>query len=137
MKLNTHLRFNDGVCKEAMEFYQSCLGGEVSMMTVADSPMASQMPDKHGYIMHAVLTKNGVTLLSGSDMMQDTATLGDNIAIMVDGDSETEAQALFAALTPEGDVFMPLERQFWGGLFGIVTDKYGIEWAISFMERKQ
>jgi PhnB protein len=130
-KLNPFLRFNDGKCKEAMNFYKDCLGGELEFMTVKGSPMEAQMPaDKQEFIMHSTLSKDGFVLI-GSDMMQDRATVGDHAGLSLDCESEEEIKTVFAKLSSGGEVFMPIEKQFWGALFGIVTDKYGVEWMLN------
>ncbi len=85
--------------------------------------------------MHATLEKDGVTLVSAADMMRDKAVVGDNFAIMLTCQSEEEATALFSKFSEGGEVFMPLEMQFWGGLFGMVTDKFGIEWTVNYQKK--
>jgi PhnB protein len=66
-QLNAYLRF-DGNCREAMTFYMKCLGGELKMQTVGESPMAAQSPNMKDKIMHSVLTMEGITIMA-SDMM--------------------------------------------------------------------
>lgn len=135
-QLNPFLRFNDSKCREAMEFYKECFGGEISFMTVKDSPMAKDMPaDKQELIMHAELTK-GDFVFYGSDMMRDTAVVGDNVGMSLNCDSEKEMRDIFAKLSEGGEVFMEIEDAFWGALFGMVTDKYGIEWMLNFSKKK-
>ena len=78
-KLSPFLRFNDNKCREAMNFYKECLGGELDFMTVKESPMSKDMPaDKQDLIMHSTLKKGGWVLI-GSDMMRDKAAIGDNV----------------------------------------------------------
>jgi PhnB protein len=135
-QLNPFLRFNNGKCREAMNFYKSCFGGELSFMTLGESPMVKDMPDKAELIMHAEL-KKGDFVFFGSDMMRDKAVLGDNVGMALNCESEQEIHDLFAKLSKDGEVFMPIEDVFWGALFGIVTDKYGIEWMLNFMKEKK
>jgi PhnB protein len=131
MKLNPHLRFNDDKCAEAIEFYKNCFpGAKVEPMYLKNSPMAKDMPESGNKIMHALFQAREVEF-SMSDMMRDKAVIGDQISIMVNCDNEKEAQELFKKLSAGGDVFMPLEKQFWGAWFGVVTDKYGIEWDLN------
>jgi PhnB protein len=133
-QLNPFIRFNDGKCREAMEFYKDCLGGELEFMTIKDSPMAGDMPeDKQGNIMHSTLTKDGWVLI-GSDMMRDIAKVGDNVGISLNCTSEEEIRNAFAKLAEGGEIFMPLEDAFWGAIFGVLTDKYGIEWMLNFQK---
>jgi len=132
VKLNPFLRFNDSKCREAMNFYKDCIGGELEFMTVKGSPMSKDMPaDKQDIIMHSML-KKGDWVLIGSDMMRDKAVVGDNVGVSLECESESEIKEIFAKLSKDGDVFMPLEEVFWGAIFGLVTDKYGIEWMLNY-----
>ncbi len=133
-QLNPFVRFNDGKCVEGMNFYKDCLGGELEFMTVKSSPMAKDMPEeKQDYIMHSTLTKDNWVLM-GSDMMMEKAVMGDHIGISLNCESDEEIKTIFAKLSEGGEVFMPLEDQFWGALFGVVTDKYGVEWMLNFQK---
>ncbi len=131
-QLNTYLRFNDGKCREAMSFYKECLGGELTFQTVGESPMASELPpEAKDKIMHSTLKKGDLELFA-SDMMRDKAIVGDNISLALNCESEEEIKKLFSKLSIDGEIFMPLEKAFWGGIFGMVTDKYGVEWMLNF-----
>lgn len=129
--LYTNIKFNDMKCREAMNFYKDILGGELDIMTVKGSPMESEFPpEKHDLITHSTLKNNGWMLI-GADMMQDTATVGDNVGIMLDCQTAEEIETIFAKLSEGGTVFMPLSQQFWGATYGVVTDKFGIEWQLN------
>ncbi|MDB5259039.1 MAG: glyoxalase [Candidatus Taylorbacteria bacterium] len=131
IKLNPYVRFNDAKCREAMTFYKEALGGELIFQTVGESPMAKEMsPETHDRIMHADLKSSSMELY-GSDMMRDKAVIGDNVSLSLNCDTEEEANSLFAKLSKGGEVFMPLEKAFWGAIFGVFTDKYGVEWMIN------
>jgi PhnB protein len=133
-KLNPYLRFNDAKCREAFTFYKSILGGELKFQTSGESPMAKEMPkDKQHLIMHAELKGDGFELY-GSDMMRDVAKIGDNFSLSLNYDNRKDIDEHFKKLSEGGEVFMPLEKQFWGGIFGVVTDKYGFEWMLNFQE---
>jgi PhnB protein len=135
-KVSPYLRFNDLKCREAFGFYKDCFGGgEIQLMTVGDSPMAKDMPPGSGdRIMHAVFKKGDMQLL-GSDMMRDKAVVGDNVSVMVEFDNEKELNTVFDKMAKGGEVFMKPEEMFWGGVFGTLTDKYGIEWSYHFQKR--
>ncbi|MES3005623.1 MAG: VOC family protein [Patescibacteria group bacterium] len=136
IKLNPFLRFNDNKCREAMNFYKDCLGGELDFMTVEGSPVSKDMPaDKQGLIMHSTLKKNDWVLI-GSDMMRDKAVIGDHVGVFLDFESEEEIKTVFEKLSKGGEVFMPLEETFWGAVFGLVTDKYGVEWMLNYSKNK-
>jgi PhnB protein len=134
VKLNPYVRYNDGKCREAFTFYQSILGGKLTFQAIGESPMAKEVSaDKQNFIMHAELS-NGDIKLFGADMMRDVAKVGDNFSLSLNYDNGDEIRTHFAKLSEGGEVFMPLEKQFWGGLFGMVTDKYGIEWMFNYQE---
>lgn len=133
-KINPFVKFNDAKCKEAMNFYKDILGGELKFMTVGSTEMAKDMAaEKHDLIMHSTLTKDGWVLI-GSDMMRDKAIIGDNVGVSIDCQSEAELRTIFAGLEKGGQVFMAPEDVFWGAVFGMVTDKYGIEWMLNFQK---
>lgn len=132
LQLNPYLRFNDSKCREAMNFYKEIFGGELTFQTLSETPMSKEMPaDAQSKIMHATL-KNGDFELFASDMMRDKATIGDNISLAVNCGSEEQIRNLFEKLKIGGEIFMPLEKAFWGGLFGMLTDKFGIEWMLNY-----
>ncbi len=134
--LNPYISF-DGKAKEAMEFYKNSIGGEVSFQTVGETPMAKDMPaESHSKIMHATF-KKGALEFSAADMMRDKAVVGDNIVLALNCDSKEEIETLFAKLSAGGEVFMPLQEVFWGATFGVVTDKYGVEWMFNFQKEKE
>ena len=131
-QINAYLNF-DGTCREAMTFYKECLGGELTLQTIEGSPFESQCPAaiKH-QIMHATLTK-GPLLLMGSDMVgPDGFQKGNNISLSLNCSTEEEINRFFTALSAGGKILEPLKDQFWGAIFGCVTDKFGIRWMLNF-----
>ncbi|MDP2668221.1 MAG: VOC family protein [bacterium] len=131
-KLHPFLRFNDGQCREAMEFYKGMFGGKVEYMTLGESPMAKDSPkEQYGLIMHSELS-SGAVVFYGSDMFRDRAVKGDQVGMALNCASEAELNEHFAKLSDGGDVFMKPEKQFWGGIFAVVTDKYGVEWMLNY-----
>ena len=63
--------------------------------------------------------------------MRDKAVVGDNIVVSLNLEDEADANKIFNALSNGGEVFMPMEKQFWGAIFGVLTDKYGVEWMLN------
>lgn len=126
-----------GNCRAAMEFYRDCLGAELRLQTVGDTPMAAQMPpDSHGMIMHADLTKGGLRLMA-SDLVGDYPfNPGDTISLMLYCDTEAEVRGYFAKLSAGGTVNQPLEEQFWGAVYGDLTDKFGLRWMLNWDKPK-
>lgn len=129
--LNPYLNFPDAQAREAMEFYRSVLGGELSIMTFGDmgteGPLASQ-------VMHAQLTTPGGITLMGADAPPEMVqvTYGDSVSVSVSGGSEDaeELRTWFAALSEGGQVRQPLEPAPWGDEFGMFVDRFGIGWLV-------
>jgi PhnB protein len=131
-KLNPYVNVLDGKAREAVEFYQSVLGGELTISTFADmgteGPVAEQ-------VMHAQLeTPAGFTLMVADAPPEMVAvTMGDNISISISGD-QAEADSLrgwFAGLAEGGEVRQPLELAPWGDEFGMLVDRFGIGWMVN------
>ncbi|MHC1718642.1 MAG: VOC family protein [Acidaminococcaceae bacterium] len=121
-----------GNCREAMAFYQSCLGGQMHIMTIGESPMKDKMPASlHDNIMHAVLTSGNVMLM-GSDLIgEEVYTHGTALAICLVCKSKEEIATLFAKLSEGGQVTMPLSEMFFG-TYGDLVDKYGFKWMFQY-----
>lgn len=134
-KLNPYLRFNDEKCREAMTFYKECIGGELTFQTVGESGAPDMPAEIKDRIMHASL-KNGGVVFYAADMMRDKAVVGDNVSLSLDCENEKEARSLFEKLSEGGEIFSPLKEEFWGSLFGMFTDKFGVEWMINFQLEK-
>ena len=136
---NTYLTFN-GNCEEAFNFYKSVFGGEFTYMgRFGEMPQdeSNQMPDSEkNRIMHVSLPI-GKSVLMGSDTGGEWATSfkqGNNFSISISAESKDEADRLFNALAEGGQVTMPMDNTFWGDYFGMLTDKFGINWMMSFNE---
>lgn len=134
VQLNPYLTF-DGNCRQAMEFYQKALGGELFIQTVGESPMAKETPKEfHGQIMHAKLESKGMVLMASDNMMHDKFMPGNNVALSLNCDSDEEIKRLFAALSQRGKVEMMLADQFWGATYGMLTDLFGVRWMLNFQK---
>lgn len=131
MKVETHLNF-EGKCEEALTFYQKLLGIEVSMlMKYEDSPDQSLCPDGFdNKIMHANF-KIGETAFMASDGDCCGAPNFSGFSLSFNAESEAEATRIIEGLSEGGKVTTPLSPSFWGGLFGMVTDQFGLSWMIS------
>ena len=137
--LNIYLNFN-GNCEEAFLFYQSILGGEFPYVgRFKDMPQQEGSPAitaKMGNkIMHISLAISTDLVIMGSDTGGDWAPdfqAGNNFSISISADSREEADRLFGGLSEGGTVTMPMDKTFWGDYFGMCTDKFGINWMISF-----
>lgn len=131
-----------GNCEEAFNFYKSIFGGEFNYVgKFKDMPGEHQhAPEDGEKIMHMSLPLGGGTMLMGSDYPKDMENLyvaGTNITLTVTPESEEEARRIFNALSAGGRVTMPQEKTFWGSLFGMLIDKYGINWMVDYALEKQ
>lgn len=131
-QLNSYLTFN-GNCREAMTFYQQCLGGDLQLMPFADMPGKEQFPEEtHQRIMHAYLSNGPLVLMASDNMPGMDFVLGNNFSLALDCESVEQAQSLFQKLGASGKVFMPFEKTFWAERFGMLTDQFGVQWMVSY-----
>lgn len=135
-KITPYLSFN-GRCREAMEFYQQCLGGELHMQTVGESPLSASMPaNMKNTIVHASLRIREIEIM-GSDMAGDHGLQkGNSISIMMDCSSEKEIHEFYSQLANGGEATHPVHVSFWGALFGDLVDKFGNHWLLHFDSRQ-
>jgi len=124
-----YLQF-DGNCREAMNFYKECFGGELVFNTVKGSSMEQYMkPEEGDKILHSSLTNDTLKLFASE--MANPKTLGDNIHLWINCESEDEIKAVFEKLARGGNVTIGLGPAYWGASFGAVTDKFGFHWYVS------
>src|SRR5579872_4260587 len=131
-QINAYINFS-GNCREAMTFYNDCIGGELNMQTVEGSPLEKDCTEAlQHHILHASLTK-GALLLMGSDMEGPEGFIkGNNIALSLNCSSNEEIKRFFSNLSASGTVVHPLSEAFWGATFGVLTDKFGIRWMLNY-----
>ena len=129
-KLNPYLSFRD-TAKQAMEFYQSVFGGELTLSTFADF-QASEDPAEQSKIMHGMLVTDSRLTPMGSDTPNGMDyTPGNNYSVSLSGQDEAELRGFWEGLSAEGTVSMPLERAPWGDFFGMCAAKFGVNWLIN------
>jgi PhnB protein len=125
----------DGNCREAMTFYAKCLGAELSLMPFSE--MKENFPkEAKDRIMHARLTKGSPTLMASDTMPGMPFQQGNNFSISVNCESVQEIESLFTAIGENGKVTMPLQETFWAARFGMLTDRFGINWMFNFEQPK-
>ena len=121
----------DGNCAEAMQFYQSCFGGDLTLTRLCDTPMRAQFPpEQHHKITYALL-KSGNVEFSATDWLHAThqRQLGNTTAMYVTGDSLEELSPIFEKLRKGADQEFLVElREMPFGIYGRFTDRYGVEW---------
>ncbi|WP_339704961.1 VOC family protein [uncultured Kriegella sp.] len=136
--INPYLTFL-GNCEEAFDHYKSIFGREFDYVG-----RFSEMPEDPKYplseedkqkIMHISLPISKETRLMGSDTGGEWAgktIVGNNISISITAQTKVEADFLFRSLSEGGNITMPIEDTFWGDYFGMCTDKFNINWMVSF-----
>jgi len=127
-QLVPYLNFN-GKTAEAMKFYHSILGGELTMQTFGETKMA-QSPAEENLIIHATLKNEGLTFMASDSMPSRAVKFGDNIHMSISGSDSARLTRVFNGLAKGGKVDMALAKQFWGDTYGQVTDKFGVHWMI-------
>lgn len=132
INLDVYLFFR-GNCREAMEFYKGIFGGELTVQTYGDVNAANE-DNKPEHLMHASLEGGDIKL-----MASDTAQASEKaakVSISLGGIDEEKLRKVFDQLSEDVEVKYPLKKEFWGDIFGSITDKYGIEWMVNIQAAK-
>jgi PhnB protein len=138
--INPYIHFK-GNTEEAFNFYKSVFGGEfAAVMRYKD---VSQMEGCEGTqvaekdlekIMHIALPLGNDNVLMANDVLESMGKVSEinNFSLSVSGESKEDADRLFGGLSEGGKVEMPLADAFWGSYFGMLEDKFGIRWMVSY-----
>ena len=131
MQLIPYLMFN-GNCEEALNFYAKVLGGEiVHLSRYEGSPIESMATDKQK-IMHATLAAKDIMIMGADDGQEMKENKGSGaIHLNINFDNPDEEEKVFNALVEGGRSTMPLQDTFWGSKFGMLIDKFGINWMMN------
>lgn len=122
-----------GNCKEAMTFYQHCLGGTLSFATLNELPMAEQLPQTDGkYVLLAQLKHSMVTLMATDIVPEEGLITGNAVSLYLNCNSKQQMQQLYAALSQGGTQTHPIHQTFFGEWFGNLTDPFGIHWLLYY-----
>jgi PhnB protein len=127
--LSPYLNFNANAA-EAMRFYQSVLGGDLSIQTFGEAGMAQTDQEKN-LTVHAALTADGITLYASDGRPGVDVKFGDSVHLSLQGSDEQTLTSYFKGLAAGGHVDMPMAKQFWGDTFGMLTDKFGMHWMVN------
>jgi PhnB protein len=135
---NIYLTF-DGNCREAITFYGKCLAAQPDFTPFSAGPpdMAASAKTAPERILHAELKSGPMVLMASDSIPGMSFRQGNNFSISISCESEAEMDRLFAALGQNGTVTMPVHDAFWGGRFGMLTDRFGIGWMLSYREPGQ
>ena len=131
-QLNPYLSFSNN-CREAMNFYKDCLGGELVLQTVEELPeMAAQMPpEMKNNIMHSVLTSGDIIIMA-SDLNRESPIEGNTVQLCIQCKTEDELNTFFSNLSKGGKITEPIADMPWGAKFGSFIDKFGKYWLFNY-----
>jgi len=139
---NIYLQFN-GNCESAFNFYKSVFGNEFVYFSRFNSvPEGNRYKVSDEYsnrVLHVALPI-GNSVLMGSDCLQDqekSFILGNNFSISILADSKKDVDRIFKNLSEGGIVTMTVSSTFWGDYIGMLTDRFGVNWMVSFPEQQQ
>lgn len=135
ISIHAYLTFN-GNCREAMTFYQKCLGGRLNFQTLGESPLSAKMPARmKKCILNSKLKSEKLTLM-GSDMVDEIGVVkGNSVSLVLCCNSEKKIRSFYNKLSEGGEQTHPLKMTYWNELFGELTDKFGNRWML-YYERK-
>lgn len=141
MHIEPYLFFN-GRCEEALGFYQSALGAEVTMLLrfkdAPDKPPPGVVPPGHDEkVMHAGLRIGDSTLMASDGCGSEATANFAGFSLSLPVSDEAEAKRKFDALAAGGSVQMPLGKTFWSPCFGMLTDRFGVAWMIGVHENQE
>jgi len=129
VELNAYLFF-PGNTEQAVAFYQQVFGGQVSITNRGEVDPTAASEQEKNQVINALLTGGDITLRA-SDREDTSTDPQTRIELSLIGTDDARLRALFDGLAEGGTVRTKLERQFWGDVFGAVTDKYGIGWQVN------
>jgi PhnB protein len=130
VRLNPYLSFSDNA-REAMSFYQSVLGGELTVSTYADYH-ASEDPAEQDKVMHSMLETPDGLVLMGADTPNDMEYQPQSgVSVSLSGDDESKLRGYWEQLSEGGTVVMPFEKAPWGDTFGMCVDRFGTSWMVN------
>jgi PhnB protein len=128
-RLNPYITF-DGDAREALEYYKSIFGGELSLSTFGE--LGGQDTPNPDQIMHGMIeTDGGFTLMCADTPPGMEHEPGNNFAVSLSGDDGDELRGYWEQLSGDGIVTVALEKQVWGDEFGMCVDRFGISWMVN------
>lgn len=127
--------FFSGDCEAAVDYYRTHLGAEVEMIMrfkeSPEPPPPGSVPDNdEDKIMHGSLRIGGSRVMVSDGCSPDRPGFS-GFALSLTAPDQAGAERMFAALSDGGEVQMPLGATFWSPLFGMVTDRFGIQWMLT------
>jgi PhnB protein len=136
--INPYLNFN-GNCEEAFKLYKKVFGGEYdALQRFKEEPGVNHTAADAEKIMHVALPLGHGFILMGSDRppAMGPGTMGENLSLSIGTESKKQADEVFNGLAEGGKITMPIADTFWGSYFGMVNDRFGVQWMVSFSEQR-
>ncbi len=129
--LNPYLSFRTEA-RQAMEFYQSVLGGQLDINVFSEFPDMLQDPSESDLVMHAQLTTpDGLVLMASDTPSSMPYVTPQGFSVSLSGTSAETTRAVWDKLSDGATVTMPLDNAPWGGLFGMLVDRFGTSWMLN------
>ena len=130
MQVQSYLMFN-GRTEEALEFYKKAIGAKVEMvMRFKDAPEGQCTPGMENKVMHSSFKVGDTVLMASDGMCNGEQAEFKGVSLTLNPTTEAECERLFNALANGGKVFQPLIKTFFSPKFGVVTDKFGVNWMV-------
>lgn len=132
--VNPYLNF-PGNTEEAFGFYRSVFGGEFPMVLRFRDFMPGTNGADGDKLAHIALPLGSGSMLMGTDALEShgrSLKVGNNFSISLEAETRDEAERLFARLSEDGGVAMPLGQTEWAELYGMCTDRYGVQWMVNY-----
>ncbi|GAA3893026.1 VOC family protein [Streptomyces lannensis] len=130
-RLNPYLMFA-GDARQALQFYKEVFGGTLVLNTYGEAGQPdTSMTDK---IMHGMLETPSNYTLMAADTPDGEHKPGNAYSVSLSGDDDTELRGYWEKLSDGATVAVPLDKQMWGDVFGMCTDRYGITWMINITQ---
>jgi PhnB protein len=134
--LNPYINFN-GDARAAIEFYKTVFGGKLTVSTYKEGGMPHE-PGEENKLMHAMLaTDNNITLMAADIPNGIKHNPGTNVKISLSGDDGAELTSYWEKISAGAKINQPLVKAPWGDTFGMLTDKFGIDWMVNILGKKQ
>lgn len=126
--------FFAGRCQEALDFYRTAMGAQIEMLLLyKDSPEppppGAVPPGFEDKVMHASVRIGNSVLMASDGCSTETGFSGFSLSLTLP--TQADARRVFAALSEDGNVGMPIGKTFWSPCFGMVTDRFGVGWMVT------
>ncbi|MGW4624193.1 VOC family protein [Streptomyces sp. NPDC004592] len=130
-RLNPYLMFA-GDARQALEFYKEVFGGTLVLNTYGEAGQPNtSMTDK---IMHGMLETPSDYTLMAADTPAGEHKPGNAYSVSLSGDDDAELRSYWEKLSDGATVAVPLDKQMWGDVFGMCTDRFGITWMVNIAQ---